>query len=117
MDKPIALIFETLLLIVLFFLHPQLGPWGIVFIGAAFGILSTSRLLAFISGFIAIFAFWSTYAYYLDYKQGFYLAPFISGILSFSMPWLSYFVTGVIGALPCGLISLTTHELKQKLLS
>ncbi len=117
MDKPIALTIQVALLIVLFCFQPLLGPYGILFIGCGLGIMASDLKLAAATSFVSAFSLWVSYAIYLDVDQKFHMGKIIADLFSLPFPILSYFLTGIVGALPCALIALTTFFVKKTLIN
>lgn len=117
MDKPIALAIQIALLIVLFCFQPLLGPYGILFIGCGLGIMASNLRLAAATSFISAFSLWVSYAIYLDIAQRFHMGKVIADLFSLPFPILSYFLAGVVGALPCALIAITTFFVKKTLVN
>ncbi|OQW46637.1 MAG: hypothetical protein A4S09_16315 [Proteobacteria bacterium SG_bin7] len=117
MDRPVALAIQVALLVVLFLCQSLLGPYGILFIGCGLGIMASNLKLAATTSFISAFSLWASYAIYIDLSQKFYIGKVIADLFSLPFPILSYFLAGIVGALPCSLIALTTYFVKKTLIN
>lgn len=113
MDKPIALAIQVILLLVLFFLQPILGPYGILFIGCGLGIMASTIRLALLTSFITAFSLWVSFAIYVDMGTKFHIGRVVTALFSLPLPLFSYLLSGLVGGIPCALIALTTFYVKK----
>jgi hypothetical protein len=116
-DKPTSLAIQVVLILIIVALQPALGPYGILFVGVGLGIMASELRLALFTSFMTTFSIWVSYAIYIDYPQKFYLARVIASVFGLPHPLFSYLVSGLIGAVPCALIALTTYYFKQAVIS
>ena len=100
--------------IVLAFILAQFLPWWSImvtgFVTAMF--FSLKRAAVFVVPFLAIFFFWSIYAYMISSKNDFILAKKISELFSLGgNEYLLILVTGVVGGLAAGIAAILGKQM------
>lgn len=109
-------IFSTLLIALLSFAVCLYLPWwsiAIISFGVA-ALIPQRPVLAFITGFIAIFLFWAILSFWLSNNNGHILAHKISQlIINSDRPFLLILLTGLIGGLVAGFAAITGSLLRQ----
>ncbi len=91
-------------------------PWWVISLAAALvGVLIPQRpIMAFLSGFVALFLLWGLMAWGIDSANGSILSQRIAQILPLDgSPFLLILVTGFVGALVGGMAALTGSYLKR----